>query len=76
MIMDLGFLMQTVQKVVIDRFDHKHLNKDTEEFHSLNPTGENIVKVIWDLLYPCLGKSLTKIGLWETSKNFFAYYGE
>jgi len=76
MIMDLGFLMQVVQEEVLDRFDHKHLNQDTPEFRTLNPTGENIVKVIWDLLQPRLGPSLTRVGLWETPRNFFEYYGE
>ncbi len=76
MIMDLGALMQIVQEEVIERFDHKHLNQDTAEFRMLNPTGENIVKVIWDLLSPRLGEQLTRIGLWETPKNFFEYYGE
>lgn len=75
MIMDLGLLMQTVQDEVIERFDHKHLNEDTVAFRSLNPTGENIVKVIWDLLEPKLGASLTRVGLWETPKNFFEYHG-
>ena len=76
MIMDLGVLMQLVQEQVLDRFDHKHLNNDTAEFRTLNPTGENITKVIWDLLHPKLGSHLTKIGLWETPKNFFEYTGE
>jgi 6-pyruvoyltetrahydropterin/6-carboxytetrahydropterin synthase len=76
MVMDLGALMQTVQEEVIERFDHKHLNEDTPEFRALNPTGENITKVIWDILRPRLGTSLTRVGLWETPKNFFEYYGE
>jgi 6-pyruvoyltetrahydropterin/6-carboxytetrahydropterin synthase len=76
MIMDLGLLMQIVHDEVIERFDHKHLNQDTREFQALNPTGENIVKVIWDLLKPKLGASLIRVGLWETPKNFFAYCGE
>lgn len=75
MIMDLGVLMQTVQDEVIERFDHKHLNEDTAEFRALNPTGENIVKVIWDLLQPKLGARLTRLGLWETPKNLFEYDG-
>ncbi|MGH7965560.1 MAG: 6-carboxytetrahydropterin synthase [Candidatus Binatia bacterium] len=75
MIMDLGLLMQTVQDAVIERFDHKHLNEDTVEFRALNPTGENIVKVIWDLLKPKLGAGLSRVGLWETPKNFFEYHG-
>jgi 6-pyruvoyltetrahydropterin/6-carboxytetrahydropterin synthase len=76
MIMDLGLLMQIVHAEVIERFDHKHLNQDTREFQALNPTGENIVKVIWDLLKPKLGARLIRVGLWETPKNFFAYCGE
>ena len=76
MIMDLGRLMQTVQEQVIERFDHKHLNKDTSEFSTRNPTGENIVQVIWSLLRPELGSQLVRLGLWETPKNLFEYYGE
>lgn len=76
MIMDLGKLMQLVQEKIIDRFDHKHLNEDTAEFSTLNPTGENIVRVIWSLLQPELGSYLLRVGLWETPKNFFEYYGE
>jgi len=76
MIMDLGKLMQIVQDQVLERFDHKHLNEDTPEFNSLNPTGENIVQVIWTLLQPELGSSLMRLGLWETPKNLFEYCGE
>ena len=76
MVMDLGELMQVVQDEILDRFDHKHLNADTSEFQALNPTGENIIRVIWDLLKPKLGDQLTRVGLWETPKNFFEYHGE
>jgi 6-pyruvoyltetrahydropterin/6-carboxytetrahydropterin synthase len=76
MIMDLGLLMQIVQEEIIERFDHKHLNKDTVEFHTLNPTGENIVQVIWSLLRQKLGSQLVRLGLWETPRNFFEYHGE
>ena len=76
MVMDLGELMHIVQEEVLDRFDHKHLNEDTPEFQTLNPTGENIIRVIWDLLKPRLGERLTKVGVWETPKNFFEYHGE
>jgi 6-pyruvoyltetrahydropterin/6-carboxytetrahydropterin synthase len=75
MVIDLGVLMQIVQDEIIDRFDHKHLNQDTTEFSTINPTGENIVKAIWDLLAPKLAGKLVKIGLWETPKTFFEYQG-
>jgi 6-pyruvoyltetrahydropterin/6-carboxytetrahydropterin synthase len=76
MIFDLGLLMQVVQEEVLARFDHKHLNEDTIEFRSLNPTGENIVQVVWDLLRPRLGRHLMRLGLWETPKSLFEYQGE
>ena len=76
MVMDLGKLMQVVHDQVLERFDHKHLNKDTDEFREQNPTGENIVQVIWRLLQPELGSQLVRLGLWETPKNLFEYCGE
>jgi len=46
-------LERVVHETVIARFDHKHLNLDTEEFadgRGLNPTVENITRVCYDLL--------------------------
>lgn len=76
MVFDLAELMHVVEEVVVARFDHKHLNHETEEFRRLNPTGENIVRVIWDLLGERLGGRLSRVGLWETPRNFFEYRGE
>jgi 6-pyruvoyltetrahydropterin/6-carboxytetrahydropterin synthase len=77
MIVDLGYLDQIVKETVLSRFDHKYLNLDTVEFKELNPTSENFVKVIWELLEPELkGAKLHKLRLRETSKNYFEYYGE
>ena len=75
MIIPLPELDAVVDRLVIQRFDHKHLNLDTEEFRELNPTAEHIVKVIWDLLKPEI-PGLCKIGLYETEKNYFEYMGE
>ena len=55
-IVDLPTFEATVQERVIDRFDHKHLNVDCAEFATLNPTVENIARVIWDLLADVLGR--------------------
>jgi 6-pyruvoyltetrahydropterin/6-carboxytetrahydropterin synthase len=74
MIIHLGILDQIVESRVVQKFDHKHLNLDTAEFRFLNPTSENMVIVIWQLLSPDL-PSLYKIGLWETEKNYFEYFG-
>src|SRR3979411_6879 len=46
-VMDLKKLSDLINEYVIERFDHKNLNVDTEEFKKLNPTAENIVVVIY-----------------------------
>lgn len=74
MIVDLAKMDQIVEHEILQKFDHKHLNLDTEEFKELNPTSENVAVVIWQLLAPKLPK-LFKIGLYETEKNYFEYYG-
>jgi len=72
-LMNYNLLEAIVQDEVIERFDHKHLNEEVAEFRGLNPTGENIAKVIWDLLRPRLGERLVKVGVWETPKSLFEY---
>jgi 6-pyruvoyltetrahydropterin/6-carboxytetrahydropterin synthase len=50
------------------------LNLDVKEFANLNPTGENIVWVIYDLLRAKLDtKYELKVKLWETDRNYFEY---
>ena len=73
-VMDLKELSDLVNDKVIERFDHKNLNLDTEEFRELNPTAENIAIVIYELLRPHIdeGKDL-QIRLYETPRNFVEY---
>ena len=73
-VMDLKELSDLVNDKVIERFDHKNLNLDTEEFKELNPTAENIAIVIYELLTPHIdeGKDL-QIRLYETPRNFVEY---
>ena len=71
---DLKLLSNLINKQVIQRFDHKNLNLDTEEFKSLNPTAENISVVIYDLLRPEIPQDIDlKITLYETKNNFVEY---
>ncbi|MEX6687819.1 6-carboxytetrahydropterin synthase [Danxiaibacter flavus] len=71
---DLKLLSDLIQEEVIDRFDHKNLNLDTEAFKNLNPTAENIAIVIYDLLRGKIDKDLElKIFLYETERNFVEY---
>jgi 6-pyruvoyltetrahydropterin/6-carboxytetrahydropterin synthase len=75
MIINLKELDQIVESIVLDKVDHKHLNRDTLEFQDLNPTSEVAAKVFYEMLLPHL-PNLYKIGLWETEKNYFEYLGE
>ena len=73
-VMDLKLLSDLAEKFVLERFDHKNLNIDTEEFKKLNPTAENIVVVIYDLLRPHLDPTLELfIRLYETPRNFVEF---
>ncbi|MFC6224072.1 6-pyruvoyl tetrahydropterin synthase family protein [Hymenobacter artigasi] len=73
---DLKRLSDLIKHEVLDRYDHRNLNLDTEEFRHLNPTAENIVVVIWQRLRPHLDAALAlSVTLYETDRNFVEYHG-
>ena len=73
-VMDLKELSDLVNDEVLERYDHKNLNVDTEEFRTLNPTAENIVIVIYERLRAKLKPELHLfIRLYETPRNFVEY---
>ncbi|MCE3281984.1 MAG: 6-pyruvoyl tetrahydrobiopterin synthase [Chitinophagaceae bacterium] len=73
-VMDMKALSDLIRHEVLLRFDHKNLNLDTAEFRTLNPTAENIVIVIYDLLRPHINKSFDlQVRLYETPRNFVEY---
>lgn len=76
-VIDMGRLDDILQQEVVDRYDHRHLNHDLEEFRSVNPTSEELLRVIWKRLLPFFDSpSLYKLRLVETAKNAFEYFGE
>lgn len=76
-VMDLKILKAIIKEEVEDRFDHRNLNLDTEEFKQLNPTAENIAVVIWNKLRARLEKKLElTVTLYETERNYVEYSGE
>jgi 6-pyruvoyltetrahydropterin/6-carboxytetrahydropterin synthase len=73
-VMDMKLLSDLIKRQVVDRFDHRNLNLDTVEFKDLNPTAENIVLVIYDLLRKEIDiKFDLKVTLYETPRNFVEY---
>ena len=76
-VMDLKELSDLVNETVLERFDHKNLNLDVEEFKALNPTAENIAIVIYNLLRPRIAKEHELfIRLFETPRNYVEYPAE
>jgi len=63
--------------VVLEAFDHKHLNEDTPYFKQRIPTTENIVRVLWGLIAPQLpdGAALARLRLYEMNDLWAEYDG-
>jgi 6-pyruvoyltetrahydropterin/6-carboxytetrahydropterin synthase len=73
-VINLSDLSSIIQKHVLAKFDHKNLNLDTKEFADLNPTAENIVYVIYEILRKQLNTSLDlQVRLYETERNYVEY---
>lgn len=73
-VMDLKVLGDLTKQHVLNKFDHKNLNEDTEEFKNLNPSAENIAIVIYDLLRDKIDpKFYMQVRLYETERNFVEY---
>ncbi len=70
-VVDLNRLKNLIKTLVEDRFDHKNLNEETQEFAEVNPTAENIAAAIWKILREALDDHLDlKVILYETERNF------
>lgn len=73
-VIDTKILSDIIQREVTDQFDHKNLNLDVQHFVDLNPTVENIAKIIYQLLRKHIESHLElKIKLYETPRNFVEY---
>ncbi|MEO1535999.1 MAG: 6-carboxytetrahydropterin synthase [Planctomycetota bacterium] len=74
----LADLEELCDTLVIERFDHTHLNVDTEEFgpNGVMPSVENIAKVVFGILEPAVeerGGSLRHATVWETDRTSCTY---
>ncbi len=73
-VIDLKIIKDIIKNEIEERFDHKNLNLDTQEFAFLNPTAENIAVVIYNLIRAKLEpKYDLYIKLWETENNMVEY---
>jgi 6-pyruvoyltetrahydropterin/6-carboxytetrahydropterin synthase len=79
-LVDLHAFEAAVKRAVVDRLDHKHLNRDIEDFTKTNPTVENIAIAIWHWLdeefkQSLGGVRLTAVRVYETPKTWAEYRG-
>ncbi|GMQ31573.1 6-pyruvoyl trahydropterin synthase family protein [Algoriphagus confluentis] len=73
---DMKELSDLIKEHVLNKFDHKNLNLDTDEFRNLNPSAENIAVVIWNILREKIDRRFELIiRLYETERNFVEYDG-
>ncbi len=71
MLADIGAVDDVVRRVILDRYDHKNLNEDLEEFSGLPTTSEVVATQIFSSLESALPVKLFRIRLHETARNMF-----
>jgi len=75
MVLNLAALDETVQRRVMERFDHTNLNLDSL-FQNRVPTTENLCRGVFDLLNGEVEPAkLVQVRVEETENNFFEYAG-
>ncbi len=73
-VIDMKILSDLIKEEIENRFDHKNLNLQVEEFKNLIPTAEHICWVIWKILRVKLPENLDLgIRLYETPRNYVEY---
>ena len=70
-------VIKRATKEIIDRLDHKFLN-ELEEFKDINPSSENIARLIYEALARELDSDkikVSRVAAWESDSACAAYLG-
>src|SRR5437899_11107564 len=71
MVLDLKDLKEILEREIMQRMDHRHLNYEVPELAGQIPTSENIAGVIWQLLEPKITQGrLHRVRLYESADLF------
>ncbi len=62
MIMDLKRLSEIVNREVVDKVDHRHLNIDVDFLKNVVPTAENLAVAFWRILSPRIKPGRLMVG--------------
>ena len=74
MVADFTVVRQALEKL-LQRFDHQDLN-EIKPFDRLNPTAENIAKLIWEemnLKFNTRKVKVSRVTVWETESSYATY---
>ena len=78
-VIDLKDLGTIIQQEIIDKVDHKYLNRDVDFMAGKLTSTENFATEIWKILQPAIESTsqakLHCVKLQETFKNSVEYYG-
>lgn len=76
-VMDLAELKRVLQRVILDRCDHRNLNEEVEFLRGIIPSTENLAIAFWNEIEPALPAAgrLHRLRLYETPRNFVEYFG-
>ncbi|HDL19253.1 MAG TPA: 6-carboxytetrahydropterin synthase [Bacteroidetes bacterium] len=76
MVIDLKKLNSILQREIVSKVDHKHLNYDVDFLQGIVPTAENLAVQFWHILENKIdtGK-LYEIKIFESANNFVTYRG-
>lgn len=76
-VIDLKRLAGIMEREIIDKVDHKHLNHDVDFLQGIIPTAENVAIIFWKILEPKITSgSLHSVRLFESDNNYVEYFGE
>lgn len=77
-VVDLKYLSSIIKERVIEKLDHKNINKEVDFMKDQYVSTENLAKGIWNELEPSineLGVELHAVKLQETENNSVEYFG-
>ena len=78
MVMNLVDVKHYIKIAVLDKLDHKNLDKDVPEFQGVVSTTENVAVFVWNsLIRHGMPKNvLHEVVVHETENNVFRFRGE
>lgn len=77
-LVDLKWLKQITNELVVDRVDHKNINLDVDFMKGKLASTENLAIAFWDQLYATIAESdavLHSIKVYETDNNYVEFFG-